>query len=189
MYAAIDAQLPPLESFISAAVLADECAGMTAEHVSELGKDPLFTLGAHTVDHPYLTRCTPEETERQISESKTWLERVTGRTCDLFAYPLADFDRNVLEQCRRLGFQQSFGVGWNPSQFATPRVGIYSRSLMPLIVKLWYEGGVPLSTLRFPDHGKAEARLAAVSPKLRSIAGTGRPSPEDRTEAGSESLR
>jgi len=142
MHVAIDAQLPPLESFVSAAVLADECAGMTAEQVRELGKDPLFTVGAHTVDHPYLTRCDTEEAERQISENKTWLERVTGSTCDLFAYPLDDFDSNILEQCRRIGFQQTFSVRRNRvslAQFATPRVGVYSTSLYALGIKLWIQ--------------------------------------------------
>ena len=137
MYAAIDAQLPPLESFVSEAVLADECAGMTEDQVRELGQDPLFTIGGHTLDHPYLTRCSTKEAERQISENKTWLERVTRRTCDLFAYPLADFDRNTVEQCRRVRFKQAFGVGRNGvSQFAIRRVGIYSASLTVLGAKL-----------------------------------------------------
>lgn len=137
MYAAIDAQLPPLESFVSEDVLADECAGMTEDQVRELGQDPLFTIGGHTVDHPYLTRCDAKEAERQISENKTWLERVTRRPCDLFAYPLADFDSNIVEQCRRVRFQRAFGVGRNgASQFAIRRVGIYSASLMVLGAKL-----------------------------------------------------
>jgi peptidoglycan/xylan/chitin deacetylase (PgdA/CDA1 family) len=138
MYAAIDAQLPPLESFVSKAVLADECAGMTEDQVCELGQDPLFTVGGHTVDHPYLTRCEAREAERQIWANKAWLERVTQRTCDLFAYPLADFDGNIVEQCRRFRFRQAFGVGRNGvSQFAIRRVGIYSASLMVLGAKLF----------------------------------------------------
>jgi peptidoglycan/xylan/chitin deacetylase (PgdA/CDA1 family) len=139
MYAAIDAQLPPLESFVSEAVLADECAGMTEDQVRELGQDPLFTIGGHTVDHPYLTRCDAKEAERQISENKVWLERVTCRPCDLFAYPLADFDSNIVEQCRRIRFHQAFGVEPNDvSDFAIRRVGIYSASRMVLAAKLFY---------------------------------------------------
>jgi len=139
MYAAIDAQLPPVESFASQAALADECAGMTEEQVRELGQDPLFTVGGHTVDHPYLTRCDATEAERQISDNKTWIESVTGRICDLFAYPLADFDHNTVEQCRRGRFKQAFGVRRKRisyPQFATRRVGIYSTSLAVLGAKL-----------------------------------------------------
>jgi peptidoglycan/xylan/chitin deacetylase (PgdA/CDA1 family) len=140
MYAAIHAQLPAAESFVSAGVLADEFAGMTIEQVHELGNDPLFTVGAHTADHPFLTRCDAEEADRQILENKSWLERVTGKSCDLFAYPLADFDSNILRQCRRVGFQQAFSVAQESDshpQFAIRRIGIYSPSLAELAAKLW----------------------------------------------------
>jgi peptidoglycan/xylan/chitin deacetylase (PgdA/CDA1 family) len=151
MYVAIDTQLPPLESFVSTAVLADDCAGMTSEQVCSLGNDPLFIIAAHTVDHPFLTRCDLREVGRQMRENKRWLERVTGRTCDLLAYPLADFNAQIVDECRRLGFTQAFCVDPNPAadiQFATPRVGIYSPSLARLAVKLWSGKLGPTCTVR-----------------------------------------
>jgi peptidoglycan/xylan/chitin deacetylase (PgdA/CDA1 family) len=151
MYAAIDAQLPPLESFMSAALRADECEGMTVEQVRGLAADPLFTVGAHTLDHPYLTRCEPQEAERQMYENKSWLESLTGKRCDLFAYPLDDFDSETVEACRRIGFQQAFGVAreWlSPEQFAIRRVGIYSKSLAPLGIKVWLGHWLPIGVIQ-----------------------------------------
>src|SRR5215469_11451835 len=135
MYDAIASQLPALEEFVATNVLADECYGMTAEQVHELGNDPLFSVGGHTVDHPYLTRCTPREVRQQLWENKTWLEHITGSRCDLFAYPLGDLDRNILEQCARFRFQQAFATEWGRvrhNQFAIRRVGIY-RDAMQLL--------------------------------------------------------
>lgn len=147
MYGAIDTQLPPLEEFVAPSVLADECQGMTPEQVHELGNDPLFTIGGHTVDHPYLTRCDPQQVRQQISENKIWLERITGRACDWFAYPLGDFDRPTLEQCRQLGFQQAFATEWGRvrhKQLAIRRVGIYRSHLALLGIKAHYGHWLPL---------------------------------------------
>lgn len=147
MYAAIASQLPRLEEFVPASVLADECYGMTPEQVHELGSDSLFTVGGHTVDHPYLTRCDSQEVFRQMWNNKNWLEQITGRKCDLFAYPLGDFSNDTLEQCRRLGFRQAFATEWGSvrdRQFSIRRVGIYRRGLALLSIKVWHGHWLPM---------------------------------------------
>jgi peptidoglycan/xylan/chitin deacetylase (PgdA/CDA1 family) len=150
MYDAIESQLPALESFVSAEILADEGQGMLPGQIRDLAQDPLFTVGAHTVDHPQLTRCEPDEVAHQLAHNKAWLESVTGKVCDQFAYPQADFDGSVLEQSRRLGFQQAFAterISIVDSQFAIRRIGVYSRSLAPLGVKLWCGHWLPVTTI------------------------------------------
>ena len=150
MYDAIGSQLPALESFVSAEILADEGQGMLPDQIRDLAQDPLFTVGAHTVDHPQLTRCEPDEVAHQLAHNKAWLESVTGKVCDQFSYPEADFDWSVLEQCRRLGFQQAFGterIGIVDDQFAVRRIGVYSRSLAPLGAKLWFGHWLPVTTI------------------------------------------
>jgi len=149
-YDAIESQLPTLESFVTAEILADEGQGMLPDQIRDLAQDPLFTVGAHTVDHPRLTRCESDEVARQLAHNKAWLESVTGKVCDQFSYPQADFDRSVLEQCRRLGFQQAFGterITIVDDQFAIRRIGVYSRSLAPLGVKLWCGHWLPVTTI------------------------------------------
>jgi len=149
-YDAIESQLPALESFVSAEILADEGQGMQPDQIGDLAQDPLFTVGAHTVDHPQLTRCESAEVAHQLEHNKAWLESVTGKVCDQFAYPEADFDRSVLEQCRRLGFQQAFGterISIVDDQFAIRRIGVYSRLLAPLGVKLWCGHWLPVTAI------------------------------------------
>lgn len=70
---------------------------MSAEQVRELAGNPLFSLGVHAVDHPFLTRGEQEEVERQIADNKEWLERVSKRECDAIAYPLGDYEVGVLQ--------------------------------------------------------------------------------------------
>jgi peptidoglycan/xylan/chitin deacetylase (PgdA/CDA1 family) len=56
-------------------------AGVRELHESGMG------IGAHTVDHPILRLCDDAETIRQISESREYLQAITGDEVPLFAYP------------------------------------------------------------------------------------------------------
>lgn len=132
MYQAIEEELPPLEDFMSESELLDRCAGMSAQQVGELARDPLFSIGVHTVDHPFLTRCEEDEVVRQIADNKAWLERACNRECDAIAYPLGDYDAGVLQRCRELGLARGYAVIRQMKadpRFELPRLGIYSPSL------------------------------------------------------------
>jgi peptidoglycan/xylan/chitin deacetylase (PgdA/CDA1 family) len=132
MYRAIEEELPPLEDFLNETELLDHCAGMSAEQVEELARDPLFSIGIHTVDHPYLTRCDEDELVRQIADNKAWLERICKRKSDAIAYPLGDYDPRVLRCCRELALTRGYAVRPRLStdyRLELPRLGIYRPSL------------------------------------------------------------
>ena len=135
MYEAIDHELPHLEDFVDRAVLDDQSAGMTVEQIEELAADPLFVIGGHTVDHPLLTRCEPAEQVRQIRDNKLWLERISRRSCEAFAYPGSDYDAAVLGRCRDAGFTAGYGGDAGRGLDAAlemARVGVYFPSLAEL---------------------------------------------------------
>ncbi|UCF67185.1 MAG: polysaccharide deacetylase family protein [Acidobacteriota bacterium] len=86
-------------------------------------------FGAHTVSHPRLTNISTLAAEEEMRRSKEMVESLTGRTCDLFAYPFGDHDAAV---CRIAGsiFRGSVIVGhgwWRPGGDRTriPRVAIH----------------------------------------------------------------
>ena len=76
MYSAIETELPPLEEFVAESELQDCYAGMTPEQLAHLAAEPLFSIGAHTADHPFLSRCEAAERQRQIHSNREWLEAV-----------------------------------------------------------------------------------------------------------------
>ena len=82
--------------------------GMTWEHLIELSKDPLVTIGAHTVNHFPLTKLNSEDSRREIKKSKTELEHKLGQPIDHFAYPFGKLihanDRDY-EIVKNLGFK------------------------------------------------------------------------------------
>jgi peptidoglycan/xylan/chitin deacetylase (PgdA/CDA1 family) len=139
MYEAIERELPPLEEFVPAKDVIDLYAGMTPEQIGDLASDPLFTVGAHTVDHPLLSRCAPHEAVRQIQENKSWLEQITDRPCIAIAYPSGNYDASVLEACRELGFSRGYATTpmfGRDRELEIPRMGIYAASLDALGFKI-----------------------------------------------------
>jgi peptidoglycan/xylan/chitin deacetylase (PgdA/CDA1 family) len=151
MYTAIDGELPRLEDFISPEYLSDHYAGMTVEQMQELAADPLFTIGVHTADHPFLTKCQPDEAIRQLDTNRQWIERTVGVRCGIVAYPSGDYNDDVLGRCRALGFTEGYALtprsGTRP-ELQVPRVGVYSPSLDVLGMKVQW--GNALRALRYP---------------------------------------
>ena len=139
MYKAIEEECPRLEDFAPPSGLRDRSAGMPSELVEELSANPLFRIGIHTADHPYLTRCEPAEMRRQIADNKLWIESLTRRKCDLIAYPLGDYCADVLTYCDRLQLRYGFTVDKRidgDAQLQLFRVGIYRPSLEELSFKV-----------------------------------------------------
>jgi peptidoglycan/xylan/chitin deacetylase (PgdA/CDA1 family) len=132
MYAAIHDELPPLESFVAERDIEDRYAGMTAEQMAALDSHDLFSVECHSVDHPYLTQCAPEEALRQIRENKECIERTCGKVVTRISYPLGDYNRYVVEAARQMGFRTGYAVApllRSFSDFEIPRAGIYRAPL------------------------------------------------------------
>ena len=71
-----------------------------------------FGIGAHSVNHPILSRCTPKDAYREIAESREELEGLIKGAVQTFAYPNGitgkDFTSEHVEMVRRAGFTTAF---------------------------------------------------------------------------------
>jgi len=151
MYEALEEELPQIEDLVDKRDLIDEYAGMTNDQVAALAADPLFAVGAHTVDHPFLTRCEPKEALRQIQANRAWIEAVCGGRCNDIAYPNGDYSAELLSVCREAGFKRGFATSTRidrQSIFEVPRIGIYSQSTDVLGFKVQW--GSLLRDVRIP---------------------------------------
>ena len=63
---------------------------LTTEQVAHLSRDPLVTIGGHTVSHPVLRQLTVEDSRQEIGACRERLEAVTGRPVRHFAYPFGN---------------------------------------------------------------------------------------------------
>ena len=69
---------------------------MNPDMVKELSNSGLVEIGSHTVSHVYLASKGYDEQERQLKESKEYLENLLGKEIDTIAYPYGSYNSNTL---------------------------------------------------------------------------------------------
>jgi peptidoglycan/xylan/chitin deacetylase (PgdA/CDA1 family) len=55
----------------------------------------VFTIGAHTVTHPFLTAVDNQRLNAEISESRSMCRTLSGQVVDCFSYPFGNVDARV----------------------------------------------------------------------------------------------
>lgn len=80
---------------------------MTADAIRALS-DSGHVIGAHTWDHPYLTRSGSWNYTIQVVQPKQLLEKITGKPVLYFAYPFGEWNENAISMLREGGFKAAF---------------------------------------------------------------------------------
>ena len=104
------------------------------EQVKEMS-DSGITFGAHTLNHPMLTRISLEDARKEIADSKRVLEEKIQKPVKYFAYPYgteADFNEDIRNIVRDSGYAcaLTFIGGYNDQNtdpFALKRFAFYSN--------------------------------------------------------------
>jgi peptidoglycan/xylan/chitin deacetylase (PgdA/CDA1 family) len=81
---------------------------MSWEEIAELAKDPLVTIGAHTVNHPILSKLSPAKASAELKMSRAVIESAIGTAPSHFAYPFGSRDTAAQREfriARDLGFK------------------------------------------------------------------------------------
>ena len=80
---------------------------LTWDQIKEMSKNDI-SFGAHTVNHPILSRISIEMAEREIQESKKTIEEKIGNPITSFAYPFgkkAQYSSDLFPVLENLGFK------------------------------------------------------------------------------------
>ncbi len=83
---------------------------MTSEEIKKVVAKKVISIGAHTVTHSSLKELSEAEQKFEIRESKSVLERITGKKVRLFAYPFGAYDNYssaTIELLRDAGFEKA----------------------------------------------------------------------------------
>jgi peptidoglycan/xylan/chitin deacetylase (PgdA/CDA1 family) len=72
----------------SAAICDDLC--MTWDEIAEVARDPLATIGAHTVNHVMLKKGTDDSVRSEMQLSAATIEAALGKRPTHFSYPVGD---------------------------------------------------------------------------------------------------
>lgn len=71
----------------------------------------IVEVQAHTVTHPVLPRCTVEEAEEEIAQSKRDLEQRFGLDVFALAYPIGEYTHREAQLARQAGYRCALAVG------------------------------------------------------------------------------
>lgn len=94
-------------------------------------------IGAHTVNHPILTKHPDAETRQEIADGRDALEEILGERIDLFAYPNGKLGRDYapahVAMVKDLGFTAAVTTNWgtcgsSSDVFQLPRFTPWDRS-------------------------------------------------------------
>jgi len=120
-----------------AGIAAPEGLMMTPEELRLLAGTGM-EIGAHTVNHPVLSRIDDASAEREMAESRDLLEGITGEWIGLFAYPNGrpgtDYLPAHVRMVRRLGFdgavstQRGANVTGATDRYQVRRLGSWDRT-------------------------------------------------------------
>lgn len=89
-----------------AALCAELC--MTWEDLVELAKDPLCTIGAHTVNHVMLKKVPEDASRSEMAMSRSVIEAAIGTRPEHLSYPVGDLsaaDQREYRMAAELGFK------------------------------------------------------------------------------------
>lgn len=76
---------------------------MTVAELQAVAREPLVTLGNHTIDHELLTRIPPEEARRQIVGCQEMLAEWTGEMPEIIAYPNGIHNAAIVAEAEKAG--------------------------------------------------------------------------------------
>lgn len=104
---------------------------LSKKQLLEMDKDPLCTIGAHTLTHPQLRRVA--NSHEELSRSKVILEQLLGHSVEYLAYPFgrqSSISKGVIHQAEKIGYKCAF------STIQTPVNDISSKELffLPRVV-------------------------------------------------------
>ena len=88
---------------------------ITDEHLQVLNREPICTIGAHTMNHPLLRQV--KNSDWEIKQSKIELEHILKKQIKLFAYPYGRFSavsNKVKRQVKHAGYELAFCTVCSP---------------------------------------------------------------------------
>ena len=89
------------------------------DHIREMVNGNI-EMGAHTVNHPILTRIPFDRVEDELKLSKTMIQEEINQEVVSFAYPngqQGDFDIKVIDQIKKSGYKTAFTLISGPQRY------------------------------------------------------------------------
>jgi peptidoglycan/xylan/chitin deacetylase (PgdA/CDA1 family) len=109
-------------------------AHLTEEQIVEMSQHGI-EFGSHSFSHVHLHQASTEEIEREVTESKGYIENLTQKPCETFAYPAGFFTEEAKKIVAAAGYTAAFTTVYGEANdrdlYALNRVEILRRDGRP----------------------------------------------------------
>jgi peptidoglycan/xylan/chitin deacetylase (PgdA/CDA1 family) len=92
----------------------EEYVCMSSYQAEDMSSDNLFTIGGHTMSHLLLSSHEKEIQYKEILMNKIYLENITGKKINLFAYPSGNYNDSTIEVLKQVHFKAAFTTNAKP---------------------------------------------------------------------------
>ncbi len=119
--------------------------------IEELSRDPLVTIGAHTVSHPVLCALPEQQVRAEMRESRERIETHIGTSVTHFCYPFGsrkEVGAREFQLARELGFESATTTRWG-NLFRGHREHLHALPRVPLTNSFDWRGFRRQSLRRF----------------------------------------
>lgn len=89
---------------------------LNKQHLRELAKNSLVTIGAHGKSHLPLAKMSLSEAKKEMSASKQEIEQILGRKVETMSFPHGSFNQALLEIAAELGYKKCGTSRARPNQ-------------------------------------------------------------------------
>jgi len=86
-------------------------------------------VGAHTMDHPFLTGCSADHLLLECEQSKKHLEKLLATPIHFLCYPYGYFNKSVQQAAKAAGFKAAFAICNNIPLFS---INLYTLPRIPI---------------------------------------------------------
>jgi peptidoglycan/xylan/chitin deacetylase (PgdA/CDA1 family) len=105
------------------------CRPLNHTELKELAQGNTIEIGAHTVNHPFLSAHSPDYQRQEIEQSKRDLETMLERSITSFAYPFGDYNQDTIPLVEAIGFNCACSTVQKPlwkgsDRFQFPRLEV-----------------------------------------------------------------
>jgi peptidoglycan/xylan/chitin deacetylase (PgdA/CDA1 family) len=75
---------------------------LSEKEVKQISKN--LEIGAHTINHPTLTKINIKQAKKEIEDSKKYMERIISKKITSFCYPKGYFNRQLIDIVKNSGY-------------------------------------------------------------------------------------
>ncbi len=107
---------------------------MNTEQITDVARLG-FEVGSHSCSHKDLTRLSPPSLKRELTESKKYLEDITGGEVDAFSFPFGRYNRVTAEAALTAGYRRLFGLGSISREGVIARTPVYKIDSVAAVLR------------------------------------------------------